>query len=504
VTVDRKQPNRPYRGTWEARSQEFYPGQRGESRGGAGYAVVFLMLLALAVLCVAGFLVVRLLLPGSSPAILPKFETWTPSPTAGTLEPSPTALPPTPVLGEAMVSINPEQGYINTLVTVTGQGWWPGEPVFVFLRSKEEGDGRGYSYAAAVADEQGNMRTALTFPNELRWIGQEWADVIARGTRSGREASTRFTLVAPTPTATQPPPTPRPTLLPTHTPLPTNTPLPTATPEPTFTPTPELVITDWRGEYYANPTLAGEPVLVRNDVNIDFNWGEGSPDPRVPIDRFSARWTRQLRFSAGSYQFVVSADDGVRLWIDSQLLIDQWHDGPFTPYVAEIDLAKGRHTLQLEYYENFGGAAVELTWDRSDRPTATPTSQPSLPGTWHGEYYDNPDLSGQPVFAREDAEVDFDWGLNSPGDGIPADNFSVRWTQDMWMEAATYRFRLQVDDGVRFWVDGALLVDEWHPNAQETYRADLYLPAGVHRFKIEYNELSYEASIHYRARVTSP
>jgi hypothetical protein len=513
VTVDREQRNKPYRAAWDEPDREFYPRPEPASRSSAGYAVAFLMLLALAVVCVAGFLVVRLLTPASSPAILPRFETWTPSPTTGSSEQQPTPISNTPIPGNAIVNINPGQGYINTLITVTGQGWWPGEPVFVFLRSKDEGDGRGYSYAAAVADDQGNMRTALTFPNELRWTGQEWADVIARGTRSGQEASIRFVLVAPTATATQPPPTARPTL------PPTNTPLPTDTPAPTLTPTPELVITDWQGEYFRNPTLSGDPALVRNDVDIAFNWGEGSPAADIPADRFSARWTRRIRFDAGTYRFVAAADDGVRLWIDDQLFIDQWHDGALTSYSVDVDLVKGRHWIRLEYYENLGGAAVDLKWNRIEQatatptwtptptltptPSATPTAQPDLPQSWHAEYYANPDLVGQPVLVREDADVNFDWEFSSPGDAVPVDSFSARWTRDIWTSAATYRFTLQADDGVRFWVDGVLLVDEWHVSTGDSYRVEIPLAEGVHNLRIEYNEIYLTAAIHFRSKMLS-
>jgi hypothetical protein len=498
VTADRKRPNQSFQPAWEERTRRSYLQEDPENRSGAGFAVALVMLFALAVLCVAGFMAVRLLVPGSSPGILPKFETWTPSPTADSSEPQPTAIPSTSIPGKALLNITPQEGAINTLITVAGQGWWPGEPVFVFLRSRDEGEGQGYSYAAAVADDNGNMHTALTFPNEMRWIGQDWADVIARGSRSGREASIRFTLLTPTATPTLPPPTARPTLPPTRTPAPTNTPLPT------YTPTPELVITDWRGEYYANVSVSGNPVLVRNDVSIAFNWGEGSPGPQVPAERFSARWTRRLRFEEGRYRFVASADDGVRLWIDGQLVIDQWHDGALTHYSADVDLTAGRHALQLEYYENVGGAAVELTWSLAHQatatPTTTPTPLPSLPLTWHAEYYANPDLAGTPVLVREDANVNFDWGSGSPDGSIPTDGFSVRWTQDDWTDSLDYRFVLNVDDGVRLWVDGVLLIDEWHRSTGVRYRAEMHLSQGVHRFRIEYYEGHDNASISYKRK----
>ena len=368
MSMDSRHPSKQFpsdRDQWER--QNYYQEQSPPGRK-LGYGVILLVLLAAIMLCVAGFFLFQVLFSDPTPVPLPAYVTRT-----GT---APTAVPgtqpaSTPAPGTAQAEINPQQGSVNTLVTVTGQGWWPGEPVFVFLRSPGEGDGPGYAYAAAVADEQGHIYTAFTFPNELRWIGEEWADVIARGSRSGIEARVRFTLVTPTPTNTLPPPTARPTVAPTDTPWPTETPYFVPTP------TPDIIIVDWRGEYYANPNLASDPVYVRNDVAIDFNWGGGSPDPRIPADRFSVRWTRQQSFSKGLYRFTILADDGVRFWIDGQLYVDEWHDSTLTPYSFEQHLPRGQHTLGLEYYENVGGASVQLSWTRMEPPTATPSPTPA-------------------------------------------------------------------------------------------------------------------------------
>jgi hypothetical protein len=370
VSMDSRHPSKQFSSDgdrWERRNYYQEEPPPGKS---LGYGVVLLLLLAVTMLCVAGFFVFRVLFSEPTPVSLPAYVTHTgmaPTAVPGT-QPASTLAP-----GMAQAEINPQQGSINTLVTVTGEGWWPGEPVFVFLRSQGEGDGPGYAYAAAVADDQGHFYTAFTFPNELRWIGEEWAEVIARGLRSGIEARVRFTLVTPTPTNTLPAPTARPTAASTDTPWPTET--------PAFvpTPTPDMIITDWRGEYYANPNLAGDPVYVRNDVAIDFSWGGGSPDPRIPADRFSARWTRQQSFSRGFYRFTILADDGVRFWIDGQLYVDEWHDSVLTPYTFEEHLRKGQYALGLEYYENVGGAMVQLSWKRIEPPTATasPTTVPT-------------------------------------------------------------------------------------------------------------------------------
>jgi hypothetical protein len=491
--------------------------QQTRSGNAATYGVAFLVLLAVAVLCVAGFLVARIFFSDSPSGVV---DVHTPSPSATDL-----ALQPTQSgyhSGPLQVQIDPPQGYINTLVTVTGQGWWPGEPVFIFLRSPGEGSGPGYAYAAAVADDQGAIRTAFTFPNEARWIGQEWADVTARGTRSELEGSTRFGLVAPTATPTL---TPLPTLPATATSLPTATPWPTDTPWPTNTPTPDIIITDWKGEYYANRALAGTPVLIRNDVAIDFNWGGGSPDPGIPADSFSARWTRSLRFRDGPYHISITADDGVRFWMDGQLLIDEWHDSSQTTYSTDVVVSKGQHSLLVEYYEGVGGAVIQFALAKAEPPTPTPTSThtplptdtpvptgvptdtpappppPSLalPETWRAEYYDNPALFGKPALVRKDSEINFDWGSGSPDANIPADGFSVRWSGEVQSAGSAYGYRLLVDEGARVWLDGNVVLDAWPANPNSLYTFRLVLEEGRHTFQVEYFDGFGDARIRFWA-----
>ncbi len=471
----------------------YIPEEEPVSRGVSGYAVAVLALLAVAIVCVLAVLLVSLL-RRDAPVIPPAGGSGTPVVTQ--VGPGQTASPGVP--GQSQIAINPTEGYINTLVTVTGQGWWPGEPVFVFLRSPQEGAGRGFSYAAAVADEAGNIRTAFTFPNEARWVGQPWADVIGRGTRSKIEVITRFTLAAPTPTNT----VPVPTFSPTDTPapvLPTDTPMPTDTPTPTPTST-ALVITDWRGEYFANRELQGVPVLVRNDGYVDFNWGEGSPASTVPVNGFSARWTRSRQFREGTFRFTLTVDDGVRLWVDSTLLIDEWRDGLAT-YAADLYLPPGAHALRIEYYENSGGAMIQFDWSQVVGPTPTPTPTASTPApspVWSGQYFDNPDLHGDPVFAQEyvGEELNLNWGEGSPDPSVPADNFSARWTQIRWFSAGNYRFHLAVDDGARVWVDSHRLIRAWEDGPYDDKTEDIYLDEGLHTVRVEFFESTGGARIH--------
>jgi hypothetical protein len=120
--------------------------------------------------------------------------------------------------------------------------------------------------------------------------------------------------------------------------------------------------------------LQGDPSLVRNDRNIDFRWGTGPPAAGLPADNFSARWSRQVTFKPGVYRFSSQADDGIRFYLDGNLVLDEWHDssGEKT-YRVEKPLS-GSHRLMVDYYESGGQALVKFEWKRvSDLPTATPT-----------------------------------------------------------------------------------------------------------------------------------
>jgi uncharacterized protein YgiM (DUF1202 family) len=119
----------------------------------------------------------------------------------------------------------------------------------------------------------------------------------------------------------------------------------------------------WRGAYFNNMDLSGAPVLVRPEPAIDYNWGSESPAPPVvAADQFSVRWTRTLNLPAGRYQFTATTDDGVRLWVNNQSLIDQWTDHQAQPLTAKVDLPGGTTLVRMEYFEHTGTAVARLAW----------------------------------------------------------------------------------------------------------------------------------------------
>lgn len=255
----------------------------------------------------------------------------------------------------------------------------------------------------------------------------------------------------------------------------------TATPTPTPTATPST-ISGWRGEYFANRNLAGNPTSVRDDARVDFDWGTGAPVAGMPADGFSARWTRMQTFQEGTYTFYARGDDGVRVWLDSQLIIDEWHDYSAKTFVAERTLSAGTHTLRVEFYENAGVAKLAFWWEYTAQFT-----------NWRGAYYANVDLIGNPALVRNDAEIKFNWGRGAPAAGLPADGFSVRWTRSMYFESGTYRFHVSVDDGARVFVDGVSVIDTWHDGALHNITGDYRLSSGQHTLTVEYYERAGDA-----------
>ncbi len=265
----------------------------------------------------------------------------------------------------------------------------------------------------------------------------------------------------------------------------------------------------WWAEYYANPGLYDSPSLTRNESEINYDWGRGAPAPDLPADHFSVRWTRTTHFNEANHEFCVTVDDGVRVWVDGHLIIDQWRVQGAATYCASKHLSAGTHRVQMAYFENTEYAVAKLWWlpggGPSDptppqRPTPQPPpqrppTQPPSPGGWTGQYFDNKDLSGSPALTRTDADISFDWGLGSPASNLPADKFSVRWTQDVYFSAGSYKFFAKHDDGVRLWVNGDLVIDNWHDQPATTHSGMRTLSTGSHRVKVEYYEHTQYASI---------
>ena len=142
--------------------------------------------------------------------------------------------------------------------------------------------------------------------------------------------------------------------------------------------------TGLQGEYFSNQarTFNGAATLVRTDATVNFDWGSGSPDPKISADTFTVRWTGQVQAQfSETYTFTTTSDDGVRLYVNGQKIIDEWIDQGPTDWTGTIALQAGKfYDLRMEYYENGGGAVAKLAWSSpSTAQSIIPTSQLYLP-----------------------------------------------------------------------------------------------------------------------------
>ncbi|MCB0104700.1 MAG: hypothetical protein KDE53_02300, partial [Caldilineaceae bacterium] len=371
---------------------------------------------------------------------------------------------PTPTINP-YARVEPPAGSAGTEITISGGGFPANTRVDLYLAGLVKSNAaaaaaRPNSYASATTDGNGDYVMRLSMP-------ATWPD--GRSIETGRlallvasddfryRASASFDYVVATPT-------PVPTSAATATPIGTD---------------------QWEGRYYNNPDLRGDPVLVRGDRELRFNWGSAAPDPNLPNDDFSVRWQRTASFERGVYRFTVEADDGFRLYVDETLILESWRPGSRRTLELDYPMEPGNHLIRLDYFEDKGVALVNLRWALSDHG-------------WYGSYFNNRDVGGDPVLQRYDSTIDFDWGTGSPDSRVNADDFSVRWLRRMQLDGGVYRLSAKADDGVRVWINDDLVLDGWQGNtAEQLFTTEVHLGGGDYAIRVDYQENRGNAAVQF-------
>ena len=118
------------------------------------------------------------------------------------------------------------------------------------------------------------------------------------------------------------------------------------------------------GSYYNNMTLTGNPTNTRVDGPINFNWNNSTPVPGVGPDAFSVRWTGQIQAPVTqTYTFSTISNDGIRLWVNGEELIDHWNSHPADVDSGSITLIAGEHyNIEMDYFQNTGAGTAVLEW----------------------------------------------------------------------------------------------------------------------------------------------
>lgn len=232
--------------------------------------------------------------------------------------------------------------------------------------------------------------------------------------------------------------------------------------------------------YFDNADLTG-PSVTRIDADVNFDWNTGAPDPRIGPDSFSAQWTGQVRAAYSErYTFTVQADNSARLWVNGQLLIDQWNAKSVNAS-GKITLEAGRlNDVILQFSENTGSARVKLLWSSPSQPSqVVPTNMlypPSTPAT------------ALPVTSQPAKLSVRNFG--AVGNGVRDDSASIQTAIDalppygtLMFEGRTYRLNksLTIDKPMNVDGHGALLLlntSAWPTNRHITVQSE-FSPTSV-------------------------
>jgi len=184
---------------------------------------------------------------------------------------------------------------------------------------------------------------------------------------------------------------------------------------------------------------------------------------------------------SGTYTLYTKSDDGTRLWINDQLVIDDWR----THSVRESSISRYMtagvlYDIRVEYFEEKGDATANLLWsgpglEKQVIPAAYLSPQRyGLTAT----YYGAKDLTDVVKISHSNA-IDYDWQDTSPLAGVPADDFSVRWSGQLYAPTTgTYRLVTASDDGVKLTVGGKVLFDDWREHGVKENAATINLVGG--------------------------
>ncbi len=236
----------------------------------------------------------------------------------------------------------------------------------------------------------------------------------------------------------------------------------------------------WYAEFWTNQELRGNPIMTRWDRTIDFRWWGGAPDARVGDDNFSVRWTRNIPLAAGNYRFTATMDDGMRVWVNNQLIIDSWTRSQEHTVSVDRFLPAGTHAFRVEHFEDGGQATAIFNWHL----IGPEDSAPQFPN-WQGVYFNTPNLAGAPVLVRDDRYLNQNWGTASPGPGVNSDLWSARWTRQVAVQPGRYRIVATSDDGSRVWVNNQLVIDNWIDQTT-TRTAEIVATGNVATVVVEY------------------
>ncbi|MCJ8346020.1 PA14 domain-containing protein, partial [bacterium] len=240
-------------------------------------------------------------------------------------------------------------------------------------------------------------------------------------------------------------------------------------------------------EFFDNMDLDGKAKQIVESDLLSFNWALEEPEDKIKKDKFSVRAMGSFSFEEGTYVFTSYSDDGIRIFVNDEVVFEDWTNHGKKLGQVELELSAGTHDIKVEYFENTGDAVLDVSWEKMpDVPQLEACIVPSE--KFCVDYFANKDLQGKAVFQEELTVLDKNWQRSSPDQIVPVDQFSARFKGNFQFAKKDYQFQVRADDGVRLYVDDLLVIDAWKNQSATSYTTNVAISSGTHQITVEYYE----------------
>lgn len=295
-------------------------------------------------------------------------------------------------------------------------------------------------------------------------------------------------------------------------------------------PTPNVSDVTWNVTYFRNahktqPTLKNVTADKVTGVNTQVKGISVQGQPFRDMDRynFSIRWEANVEFEPGQYVLSGKANDGVRIWVGGQKVVDNWADRANTiDYITQPINLSGTKLVEVEYYQMYEDSYLTFNWAKvgstptpSNPTTPTPTVTPPPSNTqppvvnpiatfdnvdWNVKYFRNANknfssLKGVTADLVRDVPGTVR-GIKvrgQPFNSMNRYNFSIRWEANVAFDG-TYTITGVANDGIRIWVDGKQIVNDWRDRASNVnYASSPFTLTGNKLIEVEYYQMYEDA-----------
>ncbi len=242
----------------------------------------------------------------------------------------------------------------------------------------------------------------------------------------------------------------------------------------------------WAVEYYSDETLTLRcRTSYHQSLYLFGDWHGEAAGGVCPIDRVSARFSRQVAFDGGDYTFALAHPGRARLMVDGKTVIDGWEMG-HQRQESVHHVERGDYELTVEYDHEGDDAYLSAFWWG---PGFELTREERDSSRWYAQHWPNRTLGGMPVVMVNHGAgfLDQDWGLDGPSAHLPVDRFSSRFERTVTLDEGQWRFVVWTDDGVRLWIGDKLILDEWRDQVA-TFMPVVDLAQGDHELRLEHYE----------------